>query len=377
MRAIYAFSGDPITFGHIDIVQRAAQTYEEVVVAIGENPEKAGKYLFNSEERVEMAQCALSEIPNVSCHLMRGLLAEYAYRHGFDVIIRGVRNNSDLEGELALFAVNQSLHPTLDSVFFPTRPELSHISSSVVKAIVREGGDVSKYCPLSVKEKLERRLLGKVFIGVAGGIASGKTTFSRKLVDELSKHVKATYLSLDAVGHYVLSAADKEIYLNTRERICRTFGKELRRKDGSIDRKSLGKIVFNDASALKKLNAIMREPMLARLYEETRETPAGITILEGAILVEGNWSRIVNNNVILVDAPEKLRLQRLLDRNDMSKDEALAKIRRQVSAVDRKSMLTRNIRKAGWGNMWEFVNDKEEIDCSGIVKEILRRWEES
>lgn len=376
MRAIYAFSGDPITYGHIDIVRRAARTYDEVVVAIGENPEKTNRYLFPRDERLEMTERALGEIENVTCALMDGLLAEYSYRHGFDVIIRGVRNNTDLEGELVLFAANQMLHQSVDTVFFPTKPELSHISSSVVKAIVAEGGDVSRYCPLFVKERLERRLLGKVFIGVAGGIAAGKTLFAQCLIKELQKTVVASYISLDSVGHFVLSDSPKAIYRKTRERICREFGDELMLDDGSIDRKALGKIVFNDSRTLKLLNRIMREPMLARLYEETRATPEGITVLEGAILVEGNWSRIVNNRVILVDADEETRLNRLLKRNRLSKQEAEVKIKRQMDAQDRRSMLQRTIRRDGWGHCWEFRNTEPKIDCSGLAREILDIWKD-
>jgi len=157
MRAIYAFSGDPITYGHIDIVKRAAKTYSDVVVAIGENPDKSGSYLFTAGERLAMAELALRDIPNVTCQIMKGLLAEFSYRHGFDVIIRGVRNAGDLEGEMTFFAVNQSLHPTVDTVFLPTQPKLSHISSSVVKAIISEGGDASKYGTQDTQNQNHRR----------------------------------------------------------------------------------------------------------------------------------------------------------------------------------------------------------------------------
>ena len=94
MRAIYAFSGDPITYGHIDIAHRAARTYSEVVVAIGENPQKVGDYLFTSDERLALSQQCFDGLDNVSCVRFTGLLAEYAYRNDFDFIVRGVRNNS-------------------------------------------------------------------------------------------------------------------------------------------------------------------------------------------------------------------------------------------------------------------------------------------
>ncbi len=372
MRAIYAFSGDPITFGHIDIVQRAAHTYDELVVAIGENPEKSGHYLFSCEERLAMAGHALSHIPNVSCVTFNGLLGEYAYRHGFDVIVRGVRNASDLEGELVLFSVIESLHPVVDMVFFPARPELAHISSSIVKAVVREGGDASDYCPLHVKQRLEERLLQRTFVGVAGGIAAGKTYFAKRLVETLREQTDATYISLDEVGHYVLSTAEKAIYRNTRKRIARVFGNDVMHQDSSIDRRALGHIVFNEPLALKRLNQIMREPMLARLYEQTRDIPRGVVVLEGAILVEGHWTRIVNNNVILVDAPEDVRVKRLIDDRSATPDEARTKIARQPTAEDRKAAMQQCIDEARAGRIWEVNGGGDPIDYNAIAGDILK-----
>jgi pantetheine-phosphate adenylyltransferase len=372
LRAIYAFSGDPITFGHLDIVQRAARTYDEVVVAIGENPDKAGRYLFSQAERLAFAQRALAHLPNVGCVIFSGLLGEYAYRHGFDVIVRGVRNASDLESEMVLFSVIESIHPTLDIVFFPTRPELSHISSSVVKAMVAEGGDVSEYCPLFVKQELEQRLLGKFFVGVAGGIAAGKTYLAKRLVEVLRRRVSATYISLDEIGHYILANTEKPLYARTRQQIAAAFGPQVQRPDSSIDRKLLGRIVFHDTAALARLNQIMREPMLARLYEETREAPPGITVIEGAILVEACWTKIVNNNVILVDAPADVRHRRLRQDRDVPDDEAHAKIARQPTAADRRAALEHNIREHGWGRIWAVDNSDGEPDCEKLAGDLLK-----
>lgn len=367
MRAIYAFSGDPITNGHLDIVQRAARTYAQVVVGIGENPQKTGKYLFEREERLALAKMCLGHLPNVECVAFTGLLGEYAYRHGFDVIVRGVRNNSDLEGELVQFAVADSLHPTVDTVFFPTHHQLSHISSGVVKAIVAEGGDVSDYCHLGVKEALEKRILRRFSLGVAGGIAAGKTVVAKNLVAALGDSVKAEYISLDAIGHYVLSPSDESIYQDTRDRICRRFGDHMRRDDGSIDRKKLGPLVFADPAVLTDLNRIMHEPMLARLYQETRHLQDGVVVLEGAILVESCWSKLVNNNVLLVDAPEETRLERLLQRNGMDREEAMAKITRQMPAAERQAVMTARIEDQGWGRIWEIENDGEEEQLAAKI----------
>ena len=83
---------------------------------------------------------------------------------------------------------------------------------------------------------------------------------------------------------------------------------------------------------------------------------------------------MVNNNVILVDAPEESRIKRLIDRDAISRDEAIAKINRQVDADERKTMIERNINLAGWGRYWEFYNDKDDLDCAPIAADILDKW---
>jgi pantetheine-phosphate adenylyltransferase len=369
MRAIYAFSGDPITAGHVDIVERAARTYSELLVAIGENPAKSGRYLFDADQRLAFAQSALAHLPNVSCTVFSGLLAEFAYRQGYDVIVRGVRNEGDLGDELTLYAVNRSLHSSVDTVFLPARPDLGHISSGVVKAIVREGGDVSTFCSLQVKQALEQRLLQRRLIGVAGGIASGKSTIAKQLVEALSADGPAATVNLDQVGHFVLSNSAEPIYQATRERIAKRFGPHLQTADSAIDRRALGAIVFADGDALRELNTIMHEPMVARLYDETRRLGGGAIIIEGAILVEAGWTSIVNNNVVLVDAPEALRLQRIMDRDGLDESEARRRIDRQIPSADRLALLRQHIDRERWGQIWEIDGENPDL---GPVLDSLR-----
>jgi pantetheine-phosphate adenylyltransferase len=368
MRAIYAFSGDPITAGHIDIVERAARTYSELLVAVGKNPAKSGRYLFDAEQRLAFAKSALAHLPNVSCTLFSGLLAEFAYRQGYDVIVRGVRNEGDLGDELTLYAVNRSLHSSVDTVFLPARPDLGHISSGVVKAIVREGGDVSAFCPLQVKQALEEQLLQRRLIGIAGGIGAGKSTIAKRLVDALLPDTPAVMVNLDQVGHFVLSNSDEPIYRATRERIAKRFGAHVQAADSAIDRRALGAIVFADGEALRELNQIMHEPMVARLYDETRRLGAGPIIIEGAILVEAGWTRIVNNNVVLVDAPESVRVQRIVSRDSVDEAEARRRIARQVSACERIAVLRERIQRDRWGQIWEI--DGEAPDLAPLLKSL-------
>jgi dephospho-CoA kinase len=282
--------------------------------------------------------------------------------------VRGVRNGADLEGELVLFAVNEGLHPSVDTVFFPTRPRLAHVSSSVVKALVTEGGEVSRYCPLEVKEALERRVLGRFQVGVAGGIASGKSLVARRLAEALARRVRACSVSLDAVGHHVLGTAGEPIYREARRRVALRFGAELARADGSMDRRALGGVVFSDPLALRELEAIMHEPMLARFYEQTRAIGAGVIVIEGAILVEAGWSPLVNNNLVLVDASEAVRRERIVRRDGVSAAAAQSRIERQIGSAERRRRLEAAVADARWGRIWAVSNDGTEAALESRIE---------
>ncbi|MCK5024944.1 MAG: pantetheine-phosphate adenylyltransferase, partial [Nanoarchaeota archaeon] len=112
-KAIYAFSGDPITYGHIDVIQRVSRVFDDMIVGIGINPDK--KYMFNLEERTEMAKKALVNIPNTRVSPFHGLLVDYAYESGVDVIVKGVRNSADFDYENMLHQVGESQKLGLDT----------------------------------------------------------------------------------------------------------------------------------------------------------------------------------------------------------------------------------------------------------------------
>lgn len=345
MKAIYAFSGDPITYGHIDIIIRAAATYDQVTVGIGANPQKVQDYFFTVEERLDMAKRAVANLENVDCVIFEGLLAQFAYRNGYQVIIRGVRNTSDLEAELTLYNVNQLQIPTIDTVFLPARPTLAHVSSSVVKALVREGGDVSEYVPIYVKQKLEQKIIRQLRIGVTGGIGSGKSLVAKQLE---AKIPDSRRIDLGEIGQYILGDSPEPAYRETRNRVAIQFGPDMLRKDGSIDRKRLGAIVFQDPRKLQKLNDIMLKPILARLYErcmnsqESGSSGALTKIfLEAGLFVESRLTHLVNHCMILVTSPEETKVRRLTETAGMSEDEARQKILREISDEERRTYLKR------------------------------------
>ena len=148
-------SFDPVTLGHLDIIERSARHFDEVIIAVSRNPQKT-QSLFSLEERQEMLEEALSHVGNVRIELFKGLLVEFAKDHGADAIVKGLRAVSDFDYELQMAQMNYQL-AKIDTLFMPTSPRWSFLSSSLVREVARFGGDVSKMVPSQVAERLQER----------------------------------------------------------------------------------------------------------------------------------------------------------------------------------------------------------------------------
>ena len=150
-RAVCPGSFDPVTNGHVDVINRAAALYDELVVAVLINPGKAG--LFSVDERMELLREAVSHLPNVTVDSFQGLLVAYCRAHDLPVIVKGLRAVSDFEYELQMAQMNREL-AGIETLFVPTAPQVGHLSSSLVKQIAQFGGDVSSLVPKAVDERL-------------------------------------------------------------------------------------------------------------------------------------------------------------------------------------------------------------------------------
>lgn len=151
--AIYPGSFDPITNGHLDILKNASGIFDKVIIAVAHNSAKAG--FLRTEERVELIKKSVLNIPNVEVDSFEGLTIEYAKKHGANVLIRGLRAVSDFEFEMQLSQTNSALCEEIKTVFLTTKPEYNFISSSTIKEILSNGGDISKFVPEAVNEYLK------------------------------------------------------------------------------------------------------------------------------------------------------------------------------------------------------------------------------
>ena len=154
--AIVPGSLDPITYGHIDIIKRSAQLFDEVIVAILVNPDK--KYLFTLEEREEMINESIKDFNNVRVDSFSGLLVNYAKKVNSTVIVRGLRAVSDFEYEMQLTFMNKALDDNIETFYMMANKQYSFISSSIVKGVSGFGADLSKFVPKHVEERLEKKV---------------------------------------------------------------------------------------------------------------------------------------------------------------------------------------------------------------------------
>ncbi len=157
-RAIYPGSFDPVTFGHIDIIKRASEIFDELIVAVLNNSAK--RPLFSVDERVNILKEVLKDIPNIKVLSYEGLLVDFAMENGAGVIVRGLRAVTDFEYELQLAQTNSVLNSGVDTIFLTTSLKYAYLSSSTVKEVASYGGDIDKFVPPLVR-KLTYEKFGK------------------------------------------------------------------------------------------------------------------------------------------------------------------------------------------------------------------------
>ena len=148
--AICSGSFDPITLGHLDIIQRAAACFDRVCVCVSPNAEKRNQ-MFTPEQKLLLVRTAVADLPNVEAELWPGLLADFAVRHRACAIVRGVRNTTDFEYERTMAATNRRLYPAVVTVMLFTPPDVADISSSTVREVLAFGRSVAEFLPRGIE----------------------------------------------------------------------------------------------------------------------------------------------------------------------------------------------------------------------------------
>lgn len=154
--AIYPGSFDPLTLGHLDLIERASHIFEEVIVAVGINSRK--KTFFSADERMAMVKASVKGFNNVKVDAFDGLLVNYARAKGIHVLLRGLRAFSDFEYEFQMALANRKMASEIEMIFLMPKETFSYISSSTVREIAERGGDVTPFVPPAVKRFVEKKM---------------------------------------------------------------------------------------------------------------------------------------------------------------------------------------------------------------------------
>lgn len=371
-KVLFSGSFDPITNGHMDIIFRLLKMYDLVYVAIAVNPKKT--YMFSESERINFIS---SQIPfdlkgRVIINLVSGLIVEYAYENGITTIARGIRNSSDFENELSMANINRELGD-IDTICLPTKPELAEVSSSNVKAIAKEFGDISKYVSLRVKHNIEHKN-GIGFISMVGGSGVGKSTLISSLYGEALTFSKYDlyHIDMDRLAHAVYES-NSPYTITVKRHLIDVFGSDVVSSDGNVNRKVLGGIVFNDKNALNALNYIMSRPMKHLLYNRLKEIPDGnnrIVILDGAVIAENGSLGMSNNNVINVYCNPDIAAARIMRRDNLTELQAYNRINSQISNTTRLNIINTEIASHDYGRCIT-VNTDDTLNAEDIFSSLI------
>jgi pantetheine-phosphate adenylyltransferase len=155
-KALYPGSFDPLTLGHLDLIRRGLEVFEEVTVSVVENPGKSP--LFNAQERVELIREVCKGMPGLKVEAFDGLLVDYVQKKGDPVVLRGLRVLSDFEYEFQMALMNRKLHPAFEVVYLMPDERYTYVSSSLVKEIARLGGKIEELVPPRIAEAIAKKL---------------------------------------------------------------------------------------------------------------------------------------------------------------------------------------------------------------------------
>jgi pantetheine-phosphate adenylyltransferase len=154
--AIYPGSFDPLTNGHLDVIERAVKLFDRVIVAVAKNESK--QPLFSLEERLDLVRASIKKIPNAEADSFDSLLVEYANQHNAQAIVRGLRAVSDFEFEFQLALMNRKLNEKVETIFMMPKDTYTFLSSRIIKEIARLGGDIGAFVPVHVRSALVEKL---------------------------------------------------------------------------------------------------------------------------------------------------------------------------------------------------------------------------
>lgn len=402
-RALLPLSADPITKGHVHLVRKALGLAEEVIVFVGHNDSKRGKYLFDITYRTLMARHVLDHAGLEHVRIVAGdaLMVGVYIREACDVVIRGVRNAADRHYEETQMALHNLIHP-IQVEYVVADDEMSKVSSTMVKAFTDHSVDTSPYVDIAVKRRLEVAIKEQWLVGVTGSIATGKSWVVDALVSRCkARGIPATAIKVDDIQRQ-LYVADTPAGERLRNQLVGIFGSDVLIDDGKgVDRKlvmrTLSDPQFPD-NKRKLLHELVKPLVLQAIREArngshwgdhpyrmgvspgpaavhdiqvaSRRPPQGLVFIEWAQMAEMDLSHWVNHNVIVVDAKTEIR-DIFIEARGLEPEVVSGLKGRQWSAEEKAESIANRAEEDGWGEVLLYENDPNQNMIDELIDSLL------
>jgi pantetheine-phosphate adenylyltransferase len=375
-RGLLTLSADPIHRGHTDIIKRARDRCETLVVYVTNNDLKRGSYLFDIRVRERMTAHALQVegIENVEVISGDELLVDVYLRENCDAVFRGVRTEED-----RLFEEQQMQHHNLvlpgfasHVVYLEALGSRKTLSSSVAKAMADKHIDVAWLVPTFVKAMLAEKLHGQYFVGITGQMGVGKTFVAQSLADQLRSSGYPTHLlNIDELVR-TLYDEDSRGAQGVRDQMVALLGDaSILIDDGRrVDREALKAVVATaDGDVLAKLHNLTA-PHVNRLMRQYLRHRRGLIVVEWALLIENELTHLCNHHVLIVDSPDQ---DTFLDERGVPADVRERFLAEQWDADKKQEQMQRIIETTRYGRIKRVTNQKS-CDVSGPLEAAMLRW---
>ena len=382
-RGILPCSADPVTNGHLDLIQRAAARCDELTVLICRNDRKLGSECFSMDERLSLLEHAIHhEGPtNVRVRIHEGLLADAVLREQCDVIFRGMRSEHDAKDDDVLMNIHEMICPGMRDRFrfIESREELKLVSSSLVKALVQYHANVSPFVPVFIKAALEERIVRQWKVGIVGGIASGKSTTARDLIAELNRrNVPAHLINMDELIRKAIREASPA-GAHIRATYARLLGNDVLTNNGSdVNLEVIKARLFSETCPTGVREEIEKEttPHVERLYREALTPLHGLVLVEWAQMAATGTTALVNHRTIAVETPDR---ERFANARGISPEHLANVMSHQLSETEIIEALHTAVQRDGYGWIVRYVNrfstsdEHREHQVSALADELIAR----
>ncbi len=369
-KAGYLGSFGGFTNGHQDVVEQLSAHFDEVIVGIGVNPSKTNPE-FSLAELEANARHILRHLPNVTVKFYSGLFTDFLEEQRVDVLVRGLRNGREYDSQIDMELYDQWARTKEDqgrtpgrngqrrrtTLYIPATPGNEFISSTMVKAVLREHGDAEGLAPASTIAQLMARIEKQYPYGITGVSGAGKGHICRKfkeIADQLC--LPLYHADIDLIAHDILGDREEPDYVALRKEIGAAFGHEVVNADGSIDRAKLGPILFSDPQKMRLYDDMMRRPVL-RLLRKNLNRRKGILLLDSALFAEAGLSHLANRNVLVVDAALDTRIARLKKRQNLTSAQIRRRAKSQFTTDNKVNIIKESIAAADYGSVQTLVSD--------------------